>query len=135
MYSWLSVPSYWRSRSRRYMLIGGKCNDCGHKFFPFRRTCPKCGSRSISEEKLPRRGKVLSYTVVHNPPRGYEYYTPYVIALVELENGAKVLTQLTDVDPEEVKEGMEVEMSLRILRVCGESGFIAYGYKFRPVVR
>jgi uncharacterized OB-fold protein len=117
------------------MLIGGKCNNCDYKFFPFRRTCPRCGSHLISEEKLPRKGRVLDYTVVHNPPRGYEYYTPYVIALVELENGAKVLTQLTDVDPEEVKEGMEVEMSLRILRVCGESGFIAYGYKFRPVVK
>ncbi len=131
----ISVPSYWRDRKIKYRLVGGECKSCNRRFFPYRRVCPYCGSTDVNEVNLPRRGKVVSFTVVHNAPRGFEYYTPYVMALIELEDGTRLLSQLTDVEPDEVKEDMEVEMVLRIHRTCGESWLIAYGYKFRPVLK
>ncbi len=131
---WQSVPAHWRELPARYRLEGGKCRDCGHTTLPDEMVCPVCGSKNIERINLPRRGKVVNYSVIWNAPRGYEYYTPYVVALIELEDGTRIFSQLTDVHPDEVREGMEVEMVLRKTRVSGESGLIAYSYKFRPVM-
>jgi len=85
------------------------------------------------EEKLPETGRVLSYTVIRYAPRGFERQVPYVVALIELDNGTKLISQLTDVKPEDVKCGMRVEAVFRKLREQGPSGIIEYGIKFRPL--
>jgi len=69
---------------------------------------------------------------VYHAPEGYEEFVPYTVALVKLEEGPLVAAQLTDVDAEEVRIGMPVEMVTRKLREYGEDGLIVYGYKFRP---
>jgi len=130
----MSVPRYWRNIPLYYRLEGVKCRTCGRVFFPPRSTCPKCGSSSLEQYTLPRRGRVLSFSVVRKPPRGFEYATPYVIALIELEDGSSILSQLTDCSPEEVEIGMPVEAVFRKVREDGETGIIMYGLKFRPVL-
>ncbi len=85
-------------------------------------------------------GEVFSYTVVYEAPAGYEYQVPYVLALVQLEEGPKVTAQLTDLEFEwvegikqyKVEIGMPVEMVTRKLKSEGDQGIIVYGYKFRP---
>ncbi len=129
----LNIPSHWRLLPERYRLVGGYCENCGEKMFPKQKICPRCRSDKIREVDLPRKGKVITYTIVKTPPRGFEYYTPYVLAIIELEDGTKVFGQLTDVEESEVRESLEVEMTIRKIRVSGESGAIAYGYKFRPL--
>ncbi|HBT50627.1 MAG TPA: transcriptional regulator, partial [Petrotoga sp.] len=49
--------------------------------------------------------------------------------------GPVILAQLTDVDPEEIDFGMEVEMVTRKIREFDEDGIILYGYKFRPPLK
>lgn len=77
-------------------------------------------------------GHVYSYTVVQNPPAGYEDQAPYILALVKLDEGPMVTAQLTDVDGD-VNIGDRVEMVTRRLTSEGDQGAIIYGYKFRPV--
>nr|CRL09135.1 conserved protein associated with acetyl-CoA C-acyltransferase [unidentified prokaryotic organism] len=103
--------------------------------FPKRDVCPVCGSRNVEEYEFSGKGKVLSWTIVRNPPSGFEYYKPYPLALVELEEGPVVLAQLTDVDFDEIDFGMEVEMVTRKIREFDEDGIILYAYKFRPVLK
>lgn len=79
------------------------------------------------------KGSVYSYTIVTDPPAGFEEQAPYVLALVQLDEGPLVTAQLTDLG-EPVTVGMRVEMVTRKLRTEGESGMIVYGYKFRPVL-
>lgn len=79
------------------------------------------------------KGSVYSYTIVTDPPTGFEEQAPYVLALVQLDEGPLVTAQLTDLG-EPVTIGMRVEMVTRKLRTEGESGMIVYGYKFRPVL-
>ena len=55
-----------------------------------------------------------------------------MVGIVELEEGVKVIAQLTDIFPEEVYEGMPVEMVFRKIREAGADGIIEYGFKFRP---
>ncbi len=131
----MSVPRYWRERKIKYRLIGGKCKTCGRSFYPPRKVCPYCSSREVEKILLPRKGKVLSYTIIHVPPKGFENYSPYVVAIVELENGARVLAQLTDIDENEVKIGLEVEAVFRKYSEQSPEGIIEYGIKFRPVLK
>ena len=130
----MSVPRYWREIKYRYRLIGGMCAACGAAFFPRRAVCPRCGSRDLQEQKLRERGSVVSWTVIRNPPTGYEKYAPYVVALIELDDGVRVLSQVVDVEAEEMETGMRVEATFRRIREDGSSGIIEYGYKFRPAI-
>jgi len=78
---------------------------------------------------------VYSYSTVYSAPRGFKEYLPYTVALVKLEEGPMLTAQLTDVDPDEVRIGMPVEMVTRKISEDGEAGQILYGYKFRPVLK
>jgi len=60
---------------------------------------------------------------------------PYVLAIVEMEEGCRLTSQVIDVDPAQVKIGMQVEAAFRKLGQEGESGIIHYGYKFRPATQ
>lgn len=124
----------WRDRIWRYRLIGSKCMDCGASYYPPRNgSCIKCGG-GLEEVELPRRGKLLSYTVVYQAPELYKHSSPYIVGYIELFDGTRLFAMLTDVDVGEVKVGMELEATFRRLYTYGDSGHIVYGVKFRPVV-
>lgn len=82
---------------------------------------------------LARTGVVYSYTTLTEPPEGFEEQVPYTLALVKLDDGPLVTTQLTDLDGP-IKIGDRVEMVTRKLTSGGDSGMIVYGYKFRKIL-
>jgi uncharacterized OB-fold protein len=130
----MEIPRHWRLKQQRYSLVGEVCPHCDAKIFPPRDICPQCGQEAKNTFNFSGRGEVYSYTNVFDPPAGFEEYAPYTVALVKLEEGPVITAQLTDVQYEEVKIGMPVEMVTRRLRQDGdERGMIVYGYKFRPV--
>ncbi|MCA9889527.1 MAG: OB-fold domain-containing protein [Anaerolineae bacterium] len=79
-------------------------------------------------------GEVYSFTVVQDPPAGFESHAPYVLGLVKLDEGPIVTAQLTDIEGE-LAIGDRVEMVTRRLATEGPEGMIVYGYKFRKVLR
>ncbi len=131
----MAIPRFWREIPSRYNLIGTKCGSCGTVDFPPRTICPTCGRRSIGKMqriRLKGRGKIVTYTVVHDAPTQLEMQKPYVVAIIEMDEGARITSQVIDVDPNEVKIGMPVQATFRRLGQEGEAGVIHYGYKFRP---
>jgi hypothetical protein len=78
-------------------------------------------------------GLIYSYTVVQDPPEGYQEQSPYILALVRLDEGPIVTAQLTDIDSA-ISIGDRVEMVTRKLTAEGKQGTIVYGYKFRPTL-
>lgn len=78
-------------------------------------------------------GTVYSYTVVQDPPESFVEQSPYILALIQLDEGPIVTAQLTDVD-DAVEIGDRVEMVTRKLATEGARGMIVYGYKFRKVL-
>jgi hypothetical protein len=123
------VPRFWRKIKHRYDLRGSYCENCGNYYYPPRNLCPVCRRKSrIREATLNDNGKVVSYTVVHE---GNSDTIPYIVALIELEDGAKVVSQLV-CDPEEVRIGMKVKKAFRKYGEDGEDGIIYYGTKFVP---
>ncbi len=127
----MSVAGNWRLQAQRYRLVGEVCNRCGVKIFPPRDVCPQCEAVEQEPFVFSGRGEVYSYSTVYSPPKGYEEYAPYTVALVRLEEGPLVAAQLTDVEPEALRIGMPVEMVTRRVHSEGEEGVIVYGYKFR----
>ncbi|MBO9308505.1 MAG: Zn-ribbon domain-containing OB-fold protein [Chloroflexi bacterium] len=129
----MHIAQDWRVKTQRYTLIGEQCPSCGQSIFPPRDICPKCGAEAKTEYTLSGKGEVFSYTIVQEPPAGFEEQAPYVLALIKLDEGPLLTAQLTDLDG--VPEiGMRVEMVTRKLRTDGPNGVILYGYKFRPVL-
>lgn len=128
----MSIPGNWRLQQQRYRLIGEVCEKCGAKIFPARDVCPECARPAQTPFAFSGRGEIYSYSTVYNPPRGFEEFVPYTVALVQLEEGPMITAQLTDVDAERVNIGMPVEMVTRKMQSGGEEGTIVYGYKFRP---
>ncbi|MCP4898585.1 MAG: Zn-ribbon domain-containing OB-fold protein [bacterium] len=125
-----SPAKAWREYPQRYRLEAATCDDCSKVLYPPRLVCPKCGSKNFTTTVLPRAGKVITYTVVRVPPTGFTEETPLPIALVELDNGARVMVQIGDIaDPEQLSIGMRVRLEFRRIQSDGEAGVIFYGHK------
>ncbi|NOX90861.1 MAG: Zn-ribbon domain-containing OB-fold protein [Calditrichaeota bacterium] len=129
----MDIPRYWRLKNQRYRLEGAVCQNCGHKSFPPRMVCPQCKSKDLKSVRFNGKGIVYSYTILYQTSERYEEYVPYIVALIDLEDGPRITAQLTDIDLNQVKIGMPVEMVIRKYFEEGETGPIVYGYKFRPV--
>ena len=86
------------------------------------------------KQNLSGYGEVYTFSTMYNVPKGFEEQAPYTIAIIKLDEGPMVTAQLTDVNHDEVRIGMRVEMVTRKLKEDGREGQIIYGYKFRPVL-
>ena len=75
-------------------------------------------------------GEIVSSTVVHQAQTGYEMFGPYCIAIIKLDEGPQITTQIVDCDPEIVRPGMKVKSVFRKLGEDSESGILHYGTKF-----
>jgi len=80
-------------------LVGLRCLDCGTVICPPKCTCDNCKGRNLEKIELSGYGKITSYTVTYVAPMGYENEAPYVVALVELDEGPWIVGRL-DVDAE-----------------------------------
>jgi uncharacterized OB-fold protein len=79
-------------------FLGLKCHQCGGHTAPPRKVCSECGSEDMETVELSRRGKVRTFTVIHVAAEGYQ--APYIVALIELEEGPWVTANIINMDPE-----------------------------------
>jgi uncharacterized OB-fold protein len=124
----------WRRIPERYKLEGCECKTCSTKFFPPRKLCPKCRRKGeIDAYRFCGFGTVYSYSEVHSAPAGLELEVPYVLAIVQLDEGPKLTAQLVECEGKDVKIGDKVEFVFRRIRQDDPEGLLHYGYKFRRV--
>ena len=123
------------SPDEKPQLIGSQCRNCGEVYFPKkeRGMCINCQQENLEGIKLSRLGKLYSFTVVmQRPAIYYKAAVPYALAWVELPEGVRLETLLTDCDFESLKVGMNVELVIEKLHEDDEGNEIIT-YKFRPV--
>ncbi len=126
------LPRFWRKIRYRYNLVGTYCESCGTYYYPPRNICPKCRRRGkIREVQLSGKGTVISYSIVHEAPESFKMEKPYVVALIKLDEGPVITSQIA-CEPERVKIGMRVRAAFRRYGEDGDSGIIYYGTKFVP---
>jgi uncharacterized protein len=129
----MDLAKHWRQRAARYRLEGQRHCENGAVRFPPEPTGGPA-AEGWEPHTLSGAGTIYSFTVVRQPPAGYQDQSAYILALVKLAEGPTITAQITDCDPEQMAIDMPVEMVTRRLRDLGQDGLIVYGYKFRPQV-
>ncbi len=94
-----------------------RCARDGKLFFPPAARCPRCWSTQWSWDLVSGRGTVFSFvTFQRSYHPAFRAALPYVVAIVELEDGVRVTTRLTEVQPEDVRVGLPVEVVFTTVR-------------------
>jgi uncharacterized protein len=101
--------AFWEA-ARDGRLVAQRCRSCGRFHHPPRPMCPHCHSLDHDMVPVSGHGTVYSYAMLHHPqnPR-FEY--PVVAALVDLDEGVRLVTNLVDVEPADVRIGLAVTVT------------------------
>jgi len=127
-----SIPLTWRRIPERYRMLGVRCETCNTPYFPKRSICPKCRRKGkLHEGQFSGMGAVYTYTEVISPPEGFEDQVPYILAVIELDEGVKLTGQIVDAHKDDVKIGSRVSPMFRVIQRDDPEGLIHYGFKFR----
>jgi len=101
-------------------LSASRCTSCGRHSFPRTTMCSYCGSTDLEDALLSNAGTLWAWTAVTAAPPGYRGEVPYGFGVVELPEGVRVITRLTEGDPAVLRFGQEVRMSLVTLHTDDE---------------
>jgi uncharacterized OB-fold protein len=103
---------YWEAAARGVIALQ-RCQGCGAVWHPPQPTCPQCRRTDVEWFDAAGRGTVHSFTVVHHVTHpAVSGRTPYVVALVELAEGPRVICNVLDADPNDVVVGGAVAIAL-----------------------
>lgn len=116
---------YWDGAKAGKLMLQS-CNDCSKAYFPPRPFCPSCGSRAVETFEASGKGRLYSYVINHLPAPGYT--PPFTVAVVELQEGPRMLTNIVDCPPD--PEALILDMPLEVtFETRGEFSIP----QFRPV--
>jgi hypothetical protein len=101
----------WWEALARHELYFQRCRACGTRRLPPRALCPHCLSEQTEWVQASGRGTVYSFTVTHqNQAPGFREEVPYVLAVVRLDEGPQLMTNVVGCPPDAVRIGMPVEV-------------------------
>ncbi len=90
-----------------------RCLTCERHYFYPRPNCPRCGGDQVEWVRVSGRATLYSYVINHRPAPGFEDEAPYAIAVVELEEGVRMMTNIVGVP--NVPEQLPLDMELRVV--------------------
>ena len=111
---------------REHRLLLQRCTSCGTLRHPPRPMCPACNELGWDRVESAGRGTVHSFVMPQHPQFPFLTY-PYIVALVDLDEGTRLVTNLVDVAPGDV----EIDMPVEVTFVEFENGLVLH--QFRPV--
>ena len=105
------TAEYWAA-AREHRFVIQRCNSCGeHQFYP-RGVCSHCLSSELEWREASGNGTIYSYSVNYRAPHpGFADDLPFVLAIVELEEGPRMMTNIVVSDPDSVTIGMAVTVT------------------------
>ena len=98
---------FWEGTRNRRILLQ-RCSDCSSAYFPPRPFCPSCGSRSVEVFEASGRATLYSYVINQRPGPGFD--GPVAMAVVELEEGPRMMTNIVDVD--QTQDALPLDMAV-----------------------
>lgn len=103
--------AFWEATRRRELVLPW-CLTCEAPIWYPRETCPRCLGSGIEWRSASGRGVVYAVTVEHRPQNpGMRPIAPYAVALVDLDEGVRILSSIVGCAPEQVRVGTEVSLS------------------------
>ncbi len=126
----LSATSLWREREQNLRLYGSKCKVCGLIDHPPQRVCSRCYSKDQFDliRLAEKKGKIFTYTMDYVIS---EVDVPMVIAVIDFDDGGRIMSLVTDREVEAVGVGMPVEMTFR--KLFQSAGIHNYYWKAMPL--
>lgn len=123
-----TTATYWEALSRRELLLA-RCRGCGHTFHYPRERCPACWGAEIRSIVASGRGRVTARTIIHRVGHpAWQAEVPYVVALVQLDEGPVLLTNIVTAEPDDAIVGTEVGVEFQ---KAGDAVIAV----FRPLLR
>ncbi len=101
---------YWEGLRQGELRIQ-RCDACGRAVFYPRALCPHCHAATLSWIVASGRGTLYSYTVVHQAFGPFAAVTPFFVAIVELEEGVRMMTRIIDAPRERIAIGAAVHVT------------------------
>ena len=106
---------YWEAAKQGRLLIK-KCNACGEVHHYPRPFCPTCWSEDVEWQEVSGSGTLYTYsTIFRNDLAPFSEWGAYVAAIVELDEGPRLMTNVVGTDPASLRVGMPVQVSYRDL--------------------
>ena len=112
-------------------LVAGRCEPCGRLHFPATPTCPYCGDGDCREVGVGPAARLFLFTVVQSQPPGYRGPLPFGFGVVELPEGLRVVTRLTESRLDRLREGLAMSLVVEPL-FTEEDGTAVLSYAFAP---
>ena len=104
-----SAP-YWSALKAKRLVLK-RCRDCGRAHFYPRALCPHCHSDALEWSDARGTGSIYSFTVARRPAGpAFKADTPYVVAVVDLDEGARMMTNIVTDDVNAVRIGQRVSI-------------------------
>jgi len=101
---------FWNSCNEGRLIVQ-HCRACGHVQFYPRALCVRCGGRELDWRDAAPAGRVYSFTVAHRAPSpAFRPDVPYVLALIDLDDGFRMMMNVVDCAPDAVAIGMRVRI-------------------------
>jgi uncharacterized OB-fold protein len=102
-------------------LMGSRCTKCGATSFPPRADCEECLSGDFEFVEISGRAELHTFTKIVAAPTGFEDMAPYLVGVVDLEEGGRALAWFGDtIDEDEVEIGMELQVIPQIFEESEE---------------
>ena len=102
---------YWEGAKAGELRIQ-RCNACEKYYFYPRPYCPKCNSDDVEWRTVSGKGTLRSYVINQRPLPVFKSEEPQIIALVELDEGVRMMTNVIGIDPADVRIGMRVRATI-----------------------
>lgn len=126
-----SPSKIWRNSQHKYRLVGNKSKNTHKDYYPPVKVVPGTIDSNFEYQELPEKGKLVTWSIVRVAPNGFEGNVPYVIAIIELENGERLTSQVVDIeDFDKLNKGDALYPSFRKIYEDGKDGVIHYGLKW-----
>jgi len=91
-------------------IMATRCQKCSTSYFPPKMDCPKCLESDVEWFEI-TEGKLITYTIVHYGPSGFEDDAPYILAIGDFRDGLRVFGRLSkDIEESDIKPGMELKV-------------------------
>ncbi len=100
---------FWDGVAQHKLMIQ-RCDSCRQFVFYPRSICPHCFSDTLSWVEAQGTGTIYSYTVVHRAFGPFAGQTPFVVAIVELAEGVRMMTRISGSAPDAVRIGAQVQV-------------------------
>jgi len=103
---------FWDATRQRKLLLQ-HCNDCDQYYFYPRPLCRHCLSRNVEWREVSGRGKLHSFVINHRLPKTFPTAGPLILAMVQLDEGPRMMSNLIGIepDPQKLRCDMEVEVT------------------------